>query len=104
MATMPAYVPHVKIAHPGASTYPATAATLDISGAASTEHTGDAIASVTWHARAGAHEEATGTAAGTEDWSCTVPLLQGNNLIVIQATTTAGAVGWADIVVVRSAA
>jgi hypothetical protein len=55
------------------------------------------VAAITWSTNTGG----AGTAAGTTNWTATIPLLVGSNRVTIRATDTAGNVAWRSVVVSR---
>lgn len=58
----------------------------------------DLIVAVDWVADDGA----SGACAGAESWSCTVPVVVGENLITVIATDAGGLVGESDVLVTRT--
>ena len=87
--------PTLRITTPSAATVTTTAATLTISGTA-TDNSG--VTSVTWTTA-----QSSGTAAGTANWTATVPLLVGMNNIVVRAYDAAGNNSWRSVNVTRRA-
>jgi hypothetical protein len=92
--TMDTTPPSLTITSPSGTTASTTAASITISGTAS-DNVG--VQAVSWANTFGA----TGLAAGTSNWSLTVPLLTGSNTITVKASDAAGNVGWRSIVVTR---
>jgi hypothetical protein len=86
--------PAVRILSPGFTILSTTASSIPISGAASDNI---AVASVKWTTSTGK----SGTAAGTNSWTITVPLLTGTNVITVRAYDAAGNSGWRSLTVVR---
>jgi hypothetical protein len=68
-----------------------SAAAIAVSGTA-----GGDITSVTWSNSTGS----SGTAAGTVNWSATVPLVTGTNTVTVKAFNGAGS-SWRSLTVVR---
>jgi hypothetical protein len=54
------------------------------------------VTEVTWESGG-----ASGTAQGTSSWTAEVPLLVGDNSIVIRARDAAGNTGWRSLLVIR---
>lgn len=86
--------PTLTIGSPGGTTVSTSAATIAFSGTAS-DNVG--VTKVTWSTNTGA----SGTANGTTNWSSTIPLLTGSNVITIRAYDAAGNNGWRSVVVTR---
>jgi hypothetical protein len=55
------------------------------------------VASVNWSTNTGA----SGPATGTAQWTATVPLLVGSNMVTVRASDAAGNVGWRTVFVRR---
>jgi hypothetical protein len=70
------------------------AATITVSGTASGQA---GVSSVTWSTSTGA----SGTAAGTANWSAVVPLYIGNTTITVRAYDPEGNSSWRSLSVVR---
>ena len=85
--------PSLTINSPSATAISA-GATIVFSGTAS-DNVG--VASVTWSTNTGS----SGTAAGTAQWSASIPLLVGSNTVTIRASDAAGNVAWRSVVVTR---
>jgi hypothetical protein len=86
--------PSMAITSPASSTFSTTLASIVISGTAG-DNVG--VARVTWANNFGA----SGMAAGTNNWSATVPVLIGSNAITIRAFDAAGNSSWRTIIVAR---
>ena len=70
-------------------------ATLDVKGTASD---GVGVTKVTWQAVAGS-----GTASGTTNWSVTgIPLVIGDNNLIVRAYDAAGNMAWRSVLVIRN--
>ncbi|WOO41481.1 PA14 domain-containing protein [Rubellicoccus peritrichatus] len=80
--------PYVRIETPTTDlNYLTTESTIDLSGTLGDGTT--AVTEVNWRRYGPDEEEATGTATGTDNWSVSgIPLLQGENIIVIEAVGT----------------
>jgi Matrixin/Glucodextranase, domain B len=87
-------VPTLQILTPGFSIVSTTSAAITIGGLAA-DNIG--VTSVKWSASTGS----SGTAAGTLNWSASVPLLTGTNVVTVRAYDAAGNSGWRSITVVR---
>lgn len=87
--------PTLTIGSPGGTTVSTSAATIAFSGTAS-DNVG--VTKVTWSTNTGA----SGTASGTTNWSATIPLLTGSNVVTIRAYDAAGNNGWRSVVVTRN--
>jgi hypothetical protein len=87
--------PTLAIASPGATSISTSAATIAFSGTAS-DNVG--VTSVTWSTNLGQ----AGTASGTTNWSTTIPLLVGSNVVTIRAYDAAGNNSWRSVVVTRN--
>lgn len=87
--------PTLRVTSPSSATVTTTAATIVVAGTA-TDNSG--VTSVTW-----ATAQNSGTAAGTANWTATVPLLVGMNNIVVRAYDAAGNSSWRSINVTRRA-
>lgn len=94
----PDRLPGLHIISPAHTISNATTESITVSG---TAQDADGIAAVSWANSANPGEPTAAT--GTTAWSATVPLRIGTNTITVKATTTAGAVAWRDLTVVRSA-
>jgi hypothetical protein len=86
--------PTLTIGVPASTSVATSSATISFSGTAS-DNVG--VVSVTWSTNTGA----SGTAAGTSQWSAVIPLLPGSNTVTIRAADAAGNVGWRSAVVSR---
>ena len=86
--------PYITITSPSTTSVATTLPTITIAGTAS-DNVG--VSSVTWATNFGT----SGMAAGTMNWSITVPLLIGSNSITVKAFDAAGNYGWRTIVVSR---
>jgi hypothetical protein len=71
-----------------------SSASIAVSGTAS-DNVG--VTAVAWSTSTGG----SGTATGTTQWSATVPLLVGSNVVTIRAYDAAGNSSWRAITVVR---
>ncbi len=87
--------PTLTITSPGATSVSTSAAAIVMSGTASDN---GGVARVTWSTNTGA----AGTASGTANWSCWIPLLSGLNTITIRAYDAAGNSSWRSVVVTRN--
>jgi hypothetical protein len=87
--------PSLTIAFPGATSVSTASATIAFSGTAS-DNVG--VTSVTWATNLGQ----SGTASGTANWSASIPLLVGTNVVTIRAYDAAGNSGWRSVVVTRT--
>jgi hypothetical protein len=87
--------PTLTIASPGATTVSTSSATIAFSGTAS-DNVG--VTSVTWSTNMGQ----SGAANGTTNWSASVPLLVGSNVVTIRAYDAAGNSGWRSVVATRN--
>ncbi|HTB13330.1 MAG TPA: matrixin family metalloprotease [Bryobacteraceae bacterium] len=87
--------PTLTIASPGATSISTSAATIAFSGTAS-DNVG--VTSVAWSTNLGQ----SGTASGTTNWSASIPLLVGSNVVTIRAYDAAGNSGWRSVVVTRN--
>jgi len=88
--------PSLTILSPATSTWSTSAGSVIVSGTAS-DNTG--VTKVTWTASTGA----SGTAAGTTNWSTPpIPLYVGTTTIVIRASDAAGNTSWRSLVVTRN--
>ena len=56
------------------------------------------VTAVKWSTNTGA----SGTATGTTNWTATIPLLVGTNVVTIRAYDAAGNSGWRAVTVVRA--
>lgn len=86
--------PTLTITSPGGTTVSTSAAAYNFLGMA-TDNV--AVANVTWRTNTGS----SGTAAGTSNWSASIPLLTGSNQVTITATDTSGNSAWRSVVVSR---
>jgi hypothetical protein len=86
--------PSLSIVSPALTIVATSSATLAVSGTAS-DNVG--VASVKWTVSTGD----SGTASGTTQWSATVSLLVGSNVVTIRAYDAAGNSSWRAITVVR---
>jgi len=86
--------PSLTIVSPAATVVAAYSASIAVSGTAS-DNVG--VAAVKWTNSTGY----SGTASGTSKWSATVPLLVGNNVVIIRAYDAAGNSSWRALTVVR---
>jgi hypothetical protein len=87
--------PTLTIGSPGATTVSTSSATIVFSGTAS-DNAG--VSSVAWSTNMGQ----SGTASGTTNWSASIPLLVGSNVVTIRAYDAAGNSGWRSVVVTRN--
>jgi len=86
--------PTLTISSPGGTTISTTSATIAFGGTAS-DNVG--VTSVAWSTNMGQ----SGTASGTTNWSTSIPLLVGSNVVTIRAYDAAGNSGWRSVVVTR---
>jgi hypothetical protein len=86
--------PSLTVLSPGVTIVSTTASTLTFNGTA-IDNVG--VVSVRWTNSTGD----SGTATGTTDWSSTVPLLIGTNVVTVRAYDAAGNSAWRAITVVR---
>jgi hypothetical protein len=86
--------PTLNITSPGSTSVATSLASLTFTGTASDDA---AVATVTWSTNTGS----SGTAAGTTQWSATIPLLVGSNTVIVRATDTSGNASWRTVVVMR---
>jgi len=86
--------PSLSIVSPGLTIVATSSATIAVSGTAS-DNVG--VAAVKWTNSTGY----SGTASGTRNWSASVPLLVGSNVVTIRAFDAAGNSSWRAITVVR---
>ena len=86
--------PTLAIVSPSTSTVSTTASSITVTGTAM-DNVG--VQAVTWTTTFGG----SGTAAGTANWSATIPLLVGSNTITVKASDAAGNVAWRSLVVTR---
>ena len=95
-ATTPDHTPPaISIASPAGNFVSTTAATIDFKGSA-WDNVG--VTKVTWQAAAGS-----GNAAGTNNWTASgIPLLVGNNTIIVRAYDAAGNTAWRSVLVIRN--
>jgi Matrixin len=87
--------PTLTISSPGGTTISTSAATIAFGGTSS-DNVG--VTSVAWSTNMGQ----SGTASGTTNWSASVPLLVGSNVVTIRAFDAAGNSGWRSVVVTRN--
>jgi Matrixin/Glucodextranase, domain B len=87
--------PTLAISSPASTSVSTSASSIAFSGTASDNV---AVASVTWSNNFGQ----SGTAAGTSQWSVSVPLLTGFNTVAIRATDTSGNATSRSVVVTRN--
>jgi hypothetical protein len=87
--------PSLAILSPGSSIVSAYSGTIVFRGTA-TDNVG--VTSVKWTTSTGG----SGAASGTTQWSATVPLLVGTNVVTVRAYDAAGNSGWRAVTVVRS--
>ncbi len=86
--------PSLRITSPGSTIVSTSAAWLTVTGT-SADNSG--VASVQWTTSTGG----SGTASGTTNWSAQVPLLTGDNVVIVRAYDAAGNSAWRAITVVR---
>lgn len=86
--------PSLRIVSPGSTILWTSLTSLAIAGTAADNF---AVVAVKWSVSTGV----SGTAAGTSNWSATVPLLIGTNVVTVRAYDAAGNSGWRSITVVR---
>jgi hypothetical protein len=86
--------PTLKITYPAFTIFNVSSASISIRGMAA-DNVG--VTSVQWSNSTGT----SGTASGTTDWSASVPLLRGNNVITVRAYDAAGNSSWRTVTVVR---
>ncbi len=86
--------PSLNIVSPGLTIVATSSLSIAVSGTASDNV---AVAAVKWTNSTGD----SGTASGTTNWSVSVPLLMGNNVVTIRAYDAAGNSAWRAITVVR---
>jgi hypothetical protein len=55
------------------------------------------VVAVTWSTNTGA----SGTASGTTQWTATIPVLVGSNMVTIRARDAAGNTAWRTVMVSR---
>lgn len=89
----PTAPPSLTITSPGSTIVSTNLDSITISGTAS-DNVG--VTSVTWSTS----NYSSGTAAGTNNWSAVVPLLEGDNVITIRAYDAAGNSSWRAVTVV----
>jgi hypothetical protein len=87
--------PTLTIGSPGGTSVSTSAATIAFSGTAS-DNVG--VTKVTWSTNTGS----SGTASGTTNWSATIPLLTGSNVVIVRAYDAASNSGWRSVVVSRN--
>jgi hypothetical protein len=87
--------PTLTIGAPGGTTVSTSAATIAFSGSSS-DNVG--VTKVTWSTNTGS----SGTATGTTNWSATIPLLEGSNVVTVRGYDAAGNSGWRSVVVSRN--
>jgi Matrixin len=86
--------PTLTIGSPGGTTVLTSATAIAFSGTSS-DNVG--VTKVTWSTNTGS----SGTASGTTNWSASIPLLTGSNVVTIRAYDAAGNSGWRSVVVTR---
>jgi hypothetical protein len=87
--------PTLSITSPVGSVVTTSAGVIDIKGTAS-DNAG--VSRVTWQSAAGS-----GTATGTTNWTASsVPLLVGNNSIIVRAYDSGGNMSWRSVLVIRN--
>jgi Glucodextranase, domain B len=86
--------PSLTIGSPGGTSVSTSASTIAFSGTAS-DNVG--VTAVRWSTNTGS----SGTASGTTNWSASIPLLVGSNVVTIRAYDAAGNAGWRSVVVKR---
>ncbi len=86
--------PTLTIGSPGGTTVSTSATAIAFSGTSS-DNVG--VTKVTWSTNTGS----SGMAGGTTNWSASIPLLTGSNVISIRAYDAAGNSGWRSVVVTR---
>lgn len=86
--------PTLAILSPSAPAFLTSASTFTITG---TANDNVAIREITWTSSA----NRSGVATGTSNWRIDVPLALGTNVIMVQATDTAGNLSWASLTVTR---
>jgi hypothetical protein len=85
--------PSLKIVSPSTTVYSSSAATVRIAGTAR-DNVG--VKEIVWQSGS-----QTGTAQGTTSWSFTLPLMRGDNPVVIRARDEAGNTSWRTLMVTR---
>jgi hypothetical protein len=86
--------PALTITSPSATTVSTTAASILLAGTASGNL---GVTAITWSTNTGS----SGIAAGTAQWSASIPLLVGTNMVTIRAADAAGNVAWRTVLVTR---
>lgn len=86
--------PSLRITSPGSTIVSTTAASLTVTGTAA-DNVG--VMAVQWTTSVGG----SGTASGTNNWSAQVPLLTGDNVVIVRAYDAAGNSAWRAMTVVR---
>jgi hypothetical protein len=86
--------PSLRITSPGSTILSTTAASVTVAGTAA-DNTG--VTAVLWTTSTGG----SGTASGTTNWSAQVPLLTGDNVVIVRAYDAAGNSAWRALTVVR---
>jgi hypothetical protein len=86
--------PSLRITSPASTILSTTAASLTVTGTAADT---SGITSVTWSTSTGG----SGTAVGTTNWSAQVPLVTGDNVVIVRAYDAVGNSAWRAITVVR---
>lgn len=86
--------PTLTILSPSSTTVSTSVASIAFSGTASDA---GGVKAVTWSTNTGA----SGLAAGTTQWTASIPLLTGYNTVTIRATDAAGNVAWRSVMVSR---
>jgi hypothetical protein len=85
--------PTLAITAPGASVFVTSNSTARISG---TARDNGGLREITWESGSGS-----GTAEGTSMWVAAVPLLMGDNSVIIRARDEAGNTSWRSLLIVR---
>jgi len=86
--------PSLTIGSPGGTSVSTSVSTIAFSGTAS-DNVG--VTAVRWSTNTGS----SGMASGTTNWSASIPLLVGSNVVTIRAYDAAGNAGWRSVVVKR---
>jgi len=86
--------PSLQITSPGSTIVSTSAASLTVTGIAA-DNLG--VITVQWTTSTGG----SGTASGTTNWTAQVPLLTGDNVVIVRAYDAAGNSAWRAITVVR---
>jgi hypothetical protein len=85
--------PTLSITWPGSTIYATSASVFRIAG---TARDNVAVTEVTWEASG-----TTGIAQGTTSWNAEVPLMVGDNTVIVRARDAAGNTAWRTLLVVR---